>query len=180
MIRINLLGERKKKKKVGAPPRFLVVFLAVVLASLVVAGFATVYFKSKVSRLKSQSEENKVKLEALAKKISEVKKFEALNKEYLMKNSLIEKLRENQSIPVKILDQVSVSLPEGVWVSGLSYRGGTVNVEGFAFTNIDVVAYVDNLKKASGVTNVNLLETRETQIERVTVYKFSLIFNLGA
>lgn len=179
MIRINLLGE-KKKKKVGAPPRFLVIFLAVVLASLVVAGFATVYFKTKVSRLKTQSAENKVKLEALAKKISEVKKFEALNKEYLMKNNLIEKLRENQSIPVKILDQVSVSMPEGVWVSGLSYRGGTVTVEGFAFTNIDVVAYVDNLKKASGVTNVNLLETRETQIERVNVYKFSLIFNLGA
>jgi type IV pilus assembly protein PilN len=180
MIRINLLGERKKKKKVGPPPRFLVVFLAVLLGSLLVAGFATVYFKSKVSQLRSQSEENKAKLATLAKKISEVKKFESLNKEYLLKTNLIEKLRENQSIPVRILDQVSSALPEGVWVNGLSYRGNNVAVEGFAFTNIDVVAYVDNLKKAPGVTNVTLLETRETQVEKVTVYKYSLVFTLGA
>lgn len=180
MIRINLLGERKKKKKIGAPPRFLVALLAVILASLLVVGFATVYFKSKVSQLKAQSEDNKAKLASLAKKISEVKKFESLNKEYLLKKSLIEKLRENQSIPVRILDQVSSALPEGVWLSGLSYRGANVTVEGFGFTNIDVVAYVDNLKKAQGVTNVTLLETRETQIEKTAVYKFSLTFTLGA
>ncbi len=179
MIRINLLIERKaKEKKIPLPGRFPLLVLGCIIASIVVMGIVTVYFKAKIAGLESQREVNKATISQLAKKITEVKRYEQLNKEYDKKNTLIETLRKNQSVPVRLLENVSALTPEGVWLTALTYRDPTVSLEGYAFSNIDLVAYVDNLKKTSSISDVYLQESRQTEIEKVSVYKFNLNFKV--
>jgi type IV pilus assembly protein PilN len=183
MIRVNLLADKKKRKKgaareVKAPPSVLLTLILVTLTTLLVSGIVSVVLRSKVSQLQSQSETNKGVLANLSRRIEEMKRFENLNREFQQRSALIENLRKSQSIPARLLDNVSALVPDGVWLSGLSYRDSRATLEGYAFTNMDIVSYVENLKKSGAVTDVYLEESKETEIEKVAVYKFKLNFKV--
>lgn len=178
MIKINLLTEKKKKKKFKGLPDFIVTIIIVNGAILIVIGLITFLLKSNVSRLKVESESNKAKLTELNKRINEVKKYEKLNKEIEQRAVLIETLRKNQAVPVRILSDVSIAIPEGVWLTSMVYKSNNVGVEGYAFTNIDIVTYVENLKKSENLTDVYLEESKQVEVEKVQVYKFKLNFKI--
>ena len=69
-------------------------------------------------------------------------------------------------------------LPKGVWLTNLTDRLGSVSIEGYAFTNSDLVAYVQNLKNSKYFTNVTLIESRQDEIEEFSIYKFKLTFKI--
>lgn len=178
MIRINLLPEKKKKKKIKGPANFAIQIAIVTVATLLAVGLATAWLKLRVSQLKTEIETNKATMADLTKKINEVKKYEQLNKEIQQKSSIIETLRKNQSVPVKILNDISMTLPSGVWLSSLVYKDEGIDLEGYAFTNFNVVNYVQNLKKLDNLTDVYLVESRESEIEKKRAYKFKIIFKV--
>ncbi|MFO0751763.1 MAG: PilN domain-containing protein [Thermodesulfovibrionales bacterium] len=178
MIRINLLVEKRKKKKAAAPSRLLVLLAVVVAGALLSMGSATVLLKTAVSRLTAESEQNAATLAGLSKKIGEIKKCEKMNKELEQRSGIIEVLRKNQSVPVRILDEVSSVLTDGVWLSSLSYKDNAVALEGHTFTNSDLVAYVNNLKRLTSIFDVYLEESREAEVEKIRVYRFKLAFRV--
>jgi len=177
MIRINLLAE-KKKKKIKGPASFLVTIGIASGAAFLVMGLITFVLTSMASNLRKQSESNKAKLTELTRKINEVKKYEKLNKEIEQRNALIETLRKNQAVPVRILDNVSTAIPEGIWLASMTYKDNGVALEGYAFTNIDIVSYVENLKKSANLTDVYLEESKQVEVEKVQVYRFKLNFKV--
>ncbi len=177
MIRINLLAQ-KKKKRVKGPASFLATIIITSGAALILMGLVTFVLKSSVSKLKEQSESNKAKLAELNKKINEVKKYEKLNKEIEQRNALIETLRKNQAVPVRILNDVSMAMPEGIWLASMTYKDNGVGLEGYAFTNIDIVSYVENLKKSANFIDVYLEESKQVEFEKVQVYRFKLNFKV--
>ncbi|BCB95498.1 fimbrial type-4 assembly membrane protein [Dissulfurispira thermophila] len=178
MIKINLLTEKKKKKKLKGMSDFVMVIIAVSSTVLILMGLITFLLKSNISRLRTESEFNKAKLSELNKKINEVKKYEKLNKEIEQRSVLIETLRKNQAIPVKMLSDVSTAVPEGVWLTSMTYNNSNVGLEGYAFTNIDIVSYVENLKKSENLADVYLEESKQVEVEKVQVYKFKLNFKM--
>ena len=180
MIRINLITEKKKKKRARGPRNFLVTVAIIAAAALLSMSIITFLLKSGVAQLRAQSESNKAVIATLSKKISEIKKYEQLNKELAQRGNVIEMLRKNQAVPVRLLDELSGIIPEGVWLNSLAYHDNGVNVEGYAFTNLDLVFYVDNLKKSPNFADVYLEESREADVEKVRVYKFKLNFKVKA
>ncbi|MBI5213718.1 MAG: PilN domain-containing protein [Nitrospirae bacterium] len=181
MIRINLLSEerkKKKKKKIKGPSNFLVTVGLAVLSAVLIAGGAALFFKNQVSQLKKQSEANKAKIADLAKKTNEANRYEKLNKEIAQRSVIIEGLRKNQSVPVRILDNVSTAMPEGVWLVMMTYKDNGIVLEGYAFSNTDIVSYVENLKKSENFADVYLDESVQAEVEKVQVYKFKLNFKM--
>ncbi|MBZ0157244.1 MAG: PilN domain-containing protein [Alphaproteobacteria bacterium] len=178
MIRINLLTEKRKKKKAAGPSRFLALLAAAVAGALLAMGLATILLKTTVSRLRTESEKNTATIASLSKKINEIKKYERMNKELEQKSGIIEVLRKNQAVPVLILDEVSRVLADGVWLNSLSYKDNAVVLEGHAFTNSDLVAYVNNLKRLTSIFDVYLEESREVEVEKIRVYRFRLNFKV--
>jgi type IV pilus assembly protein PilN len=83
-------------------------------------------------------------------------------------------------VPVKILDEVSAIMPNGIWIQALSVAGDTVSLDGYGFTNTDIVAYVDNLKASKIFTEVYLQESKSTEIEKIPLYVFKLTFKVKA
>lgn len=188
MIRINLLAERKQKKQKKAEiplagegkkgPAFLTLLAIVTGAAVLVMGIAFLLLKSQVSDLKSEYAANQAKIADFKKKIEEVKKYEVLNKAIQKKATLIETLKKNQSIPVKLLDDISKLLPDGVWLTMVSFNNPDVKIEGVGFTNMDVVAFVENLKRSPGYSDVYLEETKQATVEKTEVYNFKLNFKV--
>ena len=73
--------------------------------------------------------------------------FEARSAELARRVSLIETLRAGQGGPVRMLDQVSRSLPDGVWLSELRQEGADITLQGRATSLIalsDLVAALES------------------------------------
>lgn len=179
MIRINLLAEkRRKKKEIKKETNFLLKIGIFTLGSVLIFLGITIYLRFNLSQLKKESVTNKATIAELQKKIQEVKRYEELNKEIIRRSSVIETLRKNQSIPVKILNDISLSLPDGVWLSSLNYKEEGSDIEGYAFNNSNIVTYVEKLKRLDILRDVYLVESKEAEVEKTKVYNFKITFNV--
>ena len=179
MVRVNLLAVKRKKKAKPLPTFVISAVLITVVAGCVLA-YLAFYFSTKLRAAQQRFEVNKTRIAELKEKIKEVENFEKLNKTIDEKNKIIEQLRRNQNIPVMMLDEISAKLPKGVWLSSLTVSGGGGNMEGFGFTNSDVVAYVDNLKGSKMLLDIFLQESRQAEVDKIPLYQFKLTFRVGA
>jgi type IV pilus assembly protein PilN len=180
MIRINLLTEkRKKKREVKKEANFLLKIGFITAGTLLVCIGITTFLRFNISSLKNEMESNQAVLADLQKKAIEVKRYEELNKEIAHRSSIIEALRKNQSIPVRILNDISLSLPNGVWLSALNYKQEVSDIEGYAFGNANIVNYVENLKRLGSLKDVYLVESKESEFEKTRVYKFKISFRIN-
>lgn len=177
MIRVNLLPP-EQKKKVRQLPGFLITGIVILVVAVLVFGFFTIYLTNKVSDMNAEKTTKEKRLTELQAKIKEVKDYEKDNQTFQNKNNVIEQLRKNQNIPLRLLDEVSAMLPSGVWLTYLNESGSDINIEGYAFTNPDLVGYVENLKMSKYMTEVTLIESRNAIIENVSVYQFKLTFRI--
>jgi type IV pilus assembly protein PilN len=173
MIRINLLPTKKRKaKRIAIPPVFT---LAVPGAAILVALGAVFYWyllDREVTDLKEETGRLQVRLAELKEKIKEVDRYEKDKKDLEEKVNLIRRLEKHQTIPVHVLDEVSRRVPDRVWLHLFTEAKGAVSIEGYAFSNSDIVTFVNNLKGAKYLKDVVLVESKETLVEKEPVYKF--------
>ncbi len=177
MIKINLLPTKKKppKKVIDLQQQLL---LGVLVIILVVMGMW--YFWSRQANMIAALEKGKTAAEAHVREqenvLKEVKDVEEERKKFTEKIGVIQQLKKNQAGPVRLLDEISKALPLGVNVASLSESNNNINIEGEAFTNDDVVRFVDNLKSSRLLSDVMLLETIQAKREGIDVYKYKLQF----
>lgn len=181
MIKINLLPVKKKKKSAQIPG-FVVSAALVTLVSVVIMFYVYYMFTEKEASRKKQVAANDEKITELEKKIKAVTDFEKRNQDYTSRKDIIEKLGKNKTLPVKVLDEVSAQLPNGVWITGLDLKnsGAEVNVKCTAFTNTEVVNYVNNLKGSKLFSDVYLNESVQGQASGYSVYNFSVVVKVKA
>ncbi len=178
MIKVNLLPVKRKKKAKPLPPYLVLTVLVTVFVGLIMA-YLIFFFNSRLSERKAQFESNKKKIAELKEKIKEVEDFEKRNKAFKERSEIIEKLSKNKSVPVKLLDEISAQLPNGIWLQTLSVSGlEKVDVIGYGFTNTDIVTFVDNIKNSSMFTEAYLLESKSEEKDKMPLYMFKLTFKI--
>jgi len=176
MIRINLLPSGKKKA-VLIPPSLIYGAIATVIF-IIAAVVLIFYLNGQISGLQADVSAKEKRLQQLQATLKQVQNYERDNAEFRQKTQIIEQLKKNQIIPLRLLDEVSEMLPKGVWLDKLSDKGGTVTIEGYAFSNTDLVGYVQNLKNSKYLSSVMLVESRQMNMEQKSVYKFKLTFRI--
>ena len=77
--------------------------------------------------------------------LNEVQQFEARTKQLQERVQLIERLRAGQSVPVQLLDHISRSLPDMLWLTDLQQEGPAVTIQGRSTTLIALSDFVGNL-----------------------------------
>ena len=179
MIKVNLLPIKRKKKHKPIPS-FIVTMVIIVLVTIIVMANLAFFFNSRLSKKKALFKTNENKIVELKQKIKEVENFEQLNKTIEQRNGIIEQLRKNQSMPVRLLDEANNLLPSGIWLDKMAVSGENVSMEGYAFANSDIVTYIDNIKNSQLFTEVYLQESKSTTIENTLLYMFKLTFKIKA
>ncbi|MEE8329326.1 MAG: PilN domain-containing protein [Thermodesulfovibrionia bacterium] len=179
MIRINLLLVKRKKKPKPIPAVYIQSAIALVI-TLLVLGVITFYLSGKVSGLKSDKAVKEKRLTELKVQLKEVENFERDKKAFEEKIKIIEQLENNQKAPLRLLDQVSAQLPKGVWLTSLIDKGGAIDISGYAFTNTELVTYIQNLKGSKYLTDVALLESKQEKAGELLIYKFKLTLRVKA
>lgn len=177
MIKINLLPTKKK------PPRKVTELQQqLILGGLILAlagGGMWAYWNSlssKIDDLQGTKAAATARVREQDSMLKEVKSVEGERKQVNDKIAIIEQLKKNQGLLVHLLDEISKALPQGVNLTSLSENSGQIALEGMAFTNNDIVHFVDNLKASPYCTDVFLQETAQSAVEGVDVYKYKLQF----
>jgi type IV pilus assembly protein PilN len=177
MITINLLPTKRKPPKKVTELQQQMVLGALIL---VLAGIGFFYFWTQLNNRIDTLQRDKGAAEARIRQqdnmLREVKTVEEERKKVADKIGIIEQLKKNQSSLVHLLDELSKALPQGVNVTALSESNGQVNIEGTAFTNNDIVRFVDNLKASPQLADVFLLESAQASQEGIEIYKYKLKF----
>ncbi len=173
MIRINLLSEKKKKKpaKAGtAAPRLqleglsggrnllLVVLLALGLA---LAGGWWWMLQREAQQWQRQLAAAEQELKRLAPVIKKGEEYEAHKALLARKIELITNLKKRQTVPVHILDKVSRSLPDYLWLDTMSAANNQISIGGKATTYNAVSNFYTNLTESGYFDNVTLGRTFE-------------------
>jgi len=177
MIKINLLPTKKKAaKKVIDLQQQLLLALLVIIFSFIIMWFFLNKQQKLIDNLKKERIAAEGRIREQDNMLKEVKNVEDERKKVAEKIEVIERLKKNQAGPVRLLDELSRALPEGVNIGSLSESNNNISVEGMAFTNDDVVRFIDNLKASRFLADVALLETSQASQGNITIYKYRLKF----
>lgn len=149
MIRINLVGVERRHAKTTPlvdPAARVTLGCSLVLVAAVV-GIGWWYWSLGVaaSRLDADVRAAEREQTRLRTVIAEVQRFEQRRAQLEERVGLIGRLRGGQSLPVQLLDHVSRSLPEMLWLSAFEQEGPVVTIEGRSTTLIGLSDFVRNL-----------------------------------
>ena len=179
MIRINLLPT-KRKKKTQPVATYLVTAVVVTIVFIALAFFANSYMGSRIDDLEDKQAENKKLIVSLDKKIKEVMDFEKIKKKFSDRKKVIEELTAGQSLPVRILDELSLKLSDGIWIKSLNIKEEKVSLSGLGFNNNEIVDFVQDLKNSELFKEVLLQGTKKQMMKQVEVFSFKISFVVGS
>lgn len=183
MIRINLLKpETRELKEPGTPsgvPEFKpkkkanlgnLIFLALIV------GLGAFYYLQKKAfdnenALLAAAQQEKQQLQYVTAKLEELK----LQKASLeRKINLINDLKAQQDLPVKIMDELSRNLPDWVWLTEMTYNAKGIQIKGKALSNNLIAEYIANLENSPDLMNINLVSSTQRKVQKSEYYEFSL------
>jgi type IV pilus assembly protein PilN len=184
MIRINLLGvERPKARK---PTTILdanqrTTFGCVLVFGLTLLGVSAWYWSlsREAARLETEiatAQQEMVRLQAV---LEEIKRAEARRTQLQERVKIIGELRRGQSVPVQLLDHISRSVPDMLWLTALDQKADAVSIEGRTTTLISLADFVGNLgtnalvKKPIDILNSEV-ESSASSKSGVDLIKFSV------
>ena len=149
MIRINLLGgERKSVRpaaRFDASQQLTAICGLLVVGAVAGIGYWFWALGDEGTRLDAQIVSLKREAARLDSVMAEVKTFEDRRATLQQRVALIERLRQGQTVPVQLLDHVSRSLPEMLWLTDLKEEGDFLTIEGRTTTLIGLSDFVNNL-----------------------------------
>jgi type IV pilus assembly protein PilN len=183
MIRINLLGVERQKVRKAAPwldANSRATISCVVVFGLTAAGIGGWYWSltREAARLQTEIGVAQAEVARLAVVLAEVRRAEERRAQLQQRVSIIEDLRRGQSVPVQMLDHVSRSIPDLLWLTSLEQKDQAVNLEGRTTTLISLADFVANLGTnrlvAKPIDIVNSQVEGATNAQGVELIKFSV------
>jgi type IV pilus assembly protein PilN len=149
MIRINLLGGERAKAKTAtrfdASQQLTAMCGTIIVLAVCGIGFWYWSLSRESSSLDARIATLKREAARLDTVLAEVKTFEDRKATLQQRVALIERLRQGQTVPVQLLDHVSRSLPEMLWLTDLKQEGPFLTIEGRTTTLIGLSDFVGNL-----------------------------------
>lgn len=170
MIKINLLGD---DTHIEAPGRmWLVGYVASIGFCLLVFYFLNSGISSEISDLSQQQDTLKTELAKLEEVTKEVRELEAKKKELNNKLAVIARLKLSKRGPVRVLDDLNLSLPEKSWLVEVKEVGGIFKISGLALDNQTIASFMKGLESSDYFHTVDLVETRQTEKKQVKMKYF--------
>ena len=134
MIKINLLAvdrDRVKKKSKGLGGEKVTIGSSLILvAAALFVGWWYWSLQNESKDIDQQIVDAQRETARLQNVIVQVQQFEARRAQLQQRVTLIEELRKGQTGPVHLLDQVSRTLPETMWLTELKQTGSDIIIDG--------------------------------------------------
>jgi type IV pilus assembly protein PilN len=191
MIRINLLGLPRQKKgkrgsvaavaEPGMPGEGPNILIFVVAGLLIGAG--VLYFLYNGANNKSvQIAKDLATANQEGARLTTVKaKYEQEKTEadaFEKRVKVIDQLRAEQAGPVRLLSTIgdSVNNTEAVWLSDMTEKGDSLNIDGTALSTVAVANLITTLKRTDYFKSVEIKSAaQDPQSKEMTAFQFTLV-----
>ena len=180
MIRINLLAverERTKRKSAGISVAQRVTLACSVILVLTAAGVGWWFWSlgQQSAQLDRDILAAEQEIQRLRSVLGQVQQFETQRVQLRQRVALIEQLQHGRSAPVHMLDEISRSVPDRLWLTQIEQAEGVLTIEGrtTVLTALsDFVASLENsgyFKRPVEIVNSQVETQQTSELVRFTV-----------
>jgi Tfp pilus assembly protein PilN len=180
MIKVNLLATTpaataSSREWLPREQRSAIGGVVMLLASVAVVGGWWYYLSRQSSAVDARITAAQGELVRLQEASKIVELTTARRNELAERLSLIERLRSAKREPVSLLETVSRSIPDGLWLLEIKQGGTSVQIDGRAISITAVTDFTERLQSSGFFKKpVEILSTGTETIEEVDVVKFSV------
>jgi len=164
MIKVNLFPFRAARIKENIR-RQVTIYLLSMIFLILASSYFYLDLNNKVNTLREERDakqkeldsfkDTNIKIVALKKTIADVE----------VKLKTIKRLEKGKTGPVKLLDDIAMSVPEDkLWLTTLKEQKGTLILNGTAMDNETVADFMDRLQNTESINSVQLVRTRQKKI----------------
>jgi type IV pilus assembly protein PilN len=151
LIKINLLAVdrdrvKKKSKFPGGGEKITVGCSLILMAAALFVGWWYWSLQNESKDVDQQIVDAQRETARLQSVILQVQQFEAQRAQLQQRVTLIEELRKGQTGPVHLLDEVSRSLPDAMWLTELKQTGNDILIDGRCVTLTALSDFVSALE----------------------------------
>jgi len=182
MIRVNLLRpEQKDIREAPIAPsphvqekkkqeKTVLIFLLLIMAIICVYFIQNRNLKKEQSLLNDAVEEKRT-LQDVAILLVQIEEQKSLLER---KINLINSLTSHQQVAVNIMDELSLNIPDWVWLLEAGYDQNEVRIKGKALSNTLISDYIFSLESSPSFASVNLISSTQQKTGGDEFYEFSL------
>ena len=179
MVRINLLPHRQIRRA-ERQRQFNLMLVATVVAAGLLAFMIQTVIGSRISAQESRNARLSTAIAQLDKEIVEIKDLKQQISSVLERKEIVEKLQNDRSQAVILLDEIARQLPEGLYLRSIKQQGNQIELDGVADTNARVATLVRNLFSSKWMESPRLIEIKAVTVNNQRQNQFKLSVNLKA
>jgi type IV pilus assembly protein PilN len=150
MIRINLLAVERERARtrvlIPTAHRVTIGASLILVSTALLIGWWFWSLRQESARLDEQLAQVEAETRQIRSVLEQVRKFESQKALLQQRVSLIEQLRKGQYAPVHLLDEISKSVPDRLWLTELTQTGADFNMAGITDSLSAVSDFVANLE----------------------------------
>ncbi|PIE64770.1 MAG: pilus assembly protein PilN [Desulfobacterales bacterium] len=175
MLKINLLPIRQLKKRAKAKNQIVAVTV-VFCAVIVLLALVGVIQKGRISSLNDEIAVKQKEKKSFDKVVKELAALEKKRLDLNNKINIINQLKTDSSITVRVLDEVAKLVDKNrMWLTLLSQQGSGLSLSGYALDNQTVATFMDDLKfKSPYINTVSLSKSSLANVSGKELKSFSL------
>ncbi|MEO8603579.1 MAG: PilN domain-containing protein [bacterium] len=158
MIRINLLPIKETERAIGRRQQVSLVALGTTVALLIMV-VPFILQSRKLAMLEGQIQQVNTEVQAFNAQVKEVHDLDRLKKEVETKLRIIQALNQKRVGPEHVLDDLSVSTPDSLWLTDFTEIGGNATFTGKALDNETIARFMRQLQDSPYFHSVDLVET---------------------
>ena len=183
MIKINLLRPEKKEMAAGSTTvsaidesrESKISIPALIGAIAITVGTIGLLYILQTNTLNSEKkllEERTIRKAELEKVLQKLAELEASKMELDRKIKIINDLKFKQKDAVYMMDKLSRSLADWVWLTDLNFKNGALLLSGKALSNNLIADLINNLQTSNSFINVKLRSTARNKEAGIDIFVF--------
>jgi type IV pilus assembly protein PilN len=173
VIRINLMPRAEARRQAARQrDRQIGTVIASVLALVIL--ISELMTRTSLNEAEHTTEMYKTQLAELDRKHKEAQKLEKLRDELRAKLRTIDVLERQRTGPVRVLEDLSDSTPEKLWITEMRESGGSLSLLGRGLDNQTIAAFMEQLEESPYFNQVDLVETKQVEEGKAKLKEFSI------
>jgi type IV pilus assembly protein PilN len=173
VIRINLMPRAEARRQAARQrDRQIGLVIASILALVIL--ISELMTRTRLNEAENTTEMYKTQLAELERKSKEAQKLEKMRDELSAKLRTIEVLERQRTGPVRVLEDLSDSTPEKLWLTEMRESGGTLSLLGRGLDNQTIAVFMEDLEESPFFNQVDLVETKQVEDGKAKLKEFSI------
>ena len=175
MPRVNLLPWREELRRQRRTEYLTLLGVCALLAAAVWFGIH-LYYNELIKQQERRNAYLQEQIHLLDKKIEEIKQLEKEKENLIARMKAIETLQTSRPIIVHLFDELVSTLPEGVYLTGISQTGDTVTIKGVAQSNARVSNFMRNVEGSAWLREpkLSIIQSKTEDGRRIADFTLTL------